>query len=90
LARLDMETGRRDFVYLDDTHLGEPVFVADATAADEQGWLLSLGLDGKTGKSFLGVFRSDQLADGPLARILLQHPTPLSFHGAWYDRANPV
>ncbi len=90
LARLDMESGRRDCVYLDDTHLGEPIFVPDAAAADERGWLLSLGLDGKTGKSFLGVFHSDRLTDGPLARILLQHPTPLSFHGAWHDRANPV
>jgi all-trans-8'-apo-beta-carotenal 15,15'-oxygenase len=87
LARLEMDTGKREHVYLDDTHLGEPIFVPDSAIGEEQGWLLSVGLDGRTGNSFLGVFRSDRLADGPTARVLLQHPTPLSFHGYWHDRA---
>jgi len=83
LARLDMDTGKRDAVHLDDTHLGEPIFVPDETADEEQGWLLTMGLDGRSGNSFLGIFRSDRLADGPTARVLLRHPTPLSFHGFW-------
>lgn len=84
LARLNVDTGQRDVAILgDQVHLGEPIFVPDRDAPDEQGWLLSLGLDGGTGHSFLGVFRSERLADGPLARVLLQHPTPLSFHGWW-------
>ncbi len=87
LARLDMDSGKREHVYLDDVHLGEPIVVPDDTMGEEQGWLLSLGLDGKTGNSFLGIFRSDRLADGPTARVLLRHPTPLSFHGYWHERA---
>lgn len=87
LLRVDMENGDRLAVSLgDDTHLGEPVFVRDPAAGPEHGWLLSLGLDGRTGKSFLAVFRSDRLNDGPLARVLLEHPTPLSFHGYWHGR----
>lgn len=90
LARLDMETGKRDFVYMDDTHFGEPVFVPEAAGVEDQGWLLSLGLDGKSGNSFLGIFRAERLADGPVARVWLRHSTPLSFHGAWHDRSHSL
>ncbi|RBP43358.1 all-trans-8'-apo-beta-carotenal 15,15'-oxygenase [Eoetvoesiella caeni] len=84
LARIDVDSGRRDtFSMGAGVHLGEAVFVADETASEEQGWLLSLGLDGTTNRSFLGVFAAHRLADGPVARIQLQHPTPLSFHGWW-------
>jgi len=84
LARIDTAGGRADVIDLGPrTHLGEPIFVPDPAARDERGWLLSLGLDGDSGTSFLGVFPSDALADGPVARIWLEHPTPLSFHGYW-------
>ncbi|MBV2181265.1 MAG: carotenoid oxygenase family protein [Castellaniella sp.] len=84
LARVDTADGRAEVIDLGPrTHLGEPIFVADPAARDERGWLLSLGLDGDSGTSFLGVFASDALADGPVARIWLEHPTPLSFHGYW-------
>jgi all-trans-8'-apo-beta-carotenal 15,15'-oxygenase len=87
LARVDMDSGQREAVFVDDAaHLGEPVFVRDPLSAKEQGWLLTVGLDAITGNSFLGIFRSDRLSSGPLARVLLTHPTPLSFHGYWHDR----
>lgn len=86
LARINMQTGERDAFYMSDkTHLGEPIFVADPNATDEQGWLLSVGLNGETGKSFLGVFAAQQLADGPVAIIHLDFPMPLSFHGWWHN-----
>lgn len=89
LARIDVESGRRDVFSMGAcVHLGEPIYVPDATATEEEGWLLSLGLDGTTGRSFLGVFTAHRLADGPLARIQLEHPTPLSFHG-WWRGAQP-
>jgi len=87
LARVDMDNGRREAIFVDDAaHLGEPVFVRDPLSAAEQGWLLTLGLDALTGRSFLAIFRSDRLSDGPFARVLLTHSTPLSFHGYWHDR----
>lgn len=87
LARIDMDGGQRDVFFAGDmTHLGEPIFVRDTTVNAEEGWLLTLGLDGETGNSFLGIFRSNRLADGPLARIRLTHSTPLSFHGYWHAR----
>ncbi len=87
LARLDVDTGRRDEFYMgDSTHLGEPIYVPDRSAHGEEGWLLSLGLDGKAGHSFLGVFAAHRLSDGPVAVIKLGHPTPLSFHGWWQHK----
>ena len=86
LACLDVESGKREAVLMNDTHLGEPIFVRDACAPDQQGWLLTMGLDGRSGNSFLGIFSSQRLADGPVARVWLRHSTPLSFHGYWHDR----
>lgn len=86
LARINVNSGQMDVVDMGDrTHLGEPIFAPQPDSPSKSGWLLSLGLDGTSGNSFLGVFRSDALADGPLARIWLTHPTPLSFHGHWHD-----
>lgn len=84
LARIDVESGLRDvFSMGPDVHLGEAIYVSEPAASEEKGWLLSLGLDGTTGCSFLGVFAAHRLAEGPVARVLLRHPTPLSFHGWW-------
>lgn len=85
LARIDVQSGVEQVADLgEDTQLGEPIFVAEPGAGPNQGWLLTVGLDGKQGKSFLGIFRAQSLADGPVARVLLNHPTPLSFHGDWH------
>lgn len=87
VARVNADGGQRDTFFMNEsTHMGEPIFVADETAAAEDGWLLSVGLDGASGRSFLAIFRSDRLADGPVARVWLQHSTPLSFHGYWHGR----
>lgn len=84
LARVDVESGRRDvFSMGPNVHLGEPIYVPEVGASEDEGWLLSLGLDGTTGCSFLGVFAAHRLAEGPVACVLLRHPTPLSFHGWW-------
>jgi all-trans-8'-apo-beta-carotenal 15,15'-oxygenase len=86
IARVSADGGQRDVFFMGEaTHMGEPIFVPDG-AEPEQGWLLSLGLDGASGFSFLAIFRTDRLSDGPVARVWLRHSTPLSFHGYWYGR----
>jgi carotenoid cleavage dioxygenase-like enzyme len=59
---------------------GEPVFVAapDAEAEDE-GVLLSVVLDGRTGNSFLLVLDAHTLDE--LARAEVPHHIPFGFHG---------
>ena len=84
LARIDMQTGERQvFMMGDKIQLGEPIYVANPEENDEKGWLLSIGLNGETGKSFLGIFLAHQLSDGPVAIVHLDFPLPLSFHGCW-------
>src|SRR5690606_37301822 len=84
LARINTETGQETVMDMGaQTHMGEPVFVPEPDKGTDFGWLLSLGLDGRTGKSFLGVFRADEVSAGTVARVLLNHATPLSFHGHW-------
>ncbi len=35
------------------------------------------------GRAHLAIFDAEQLADGPVARVHLEHTTPFSFHGTW-------
>ncbi len=59
---------------------GEPVFVAAPDADDEdEGVLLSVVLDGRTGTSFLLVLDAGTLAE--LARAEVPHHIPFGFHG---------
>ena len=80
-----MQTGERETFFMGDkVQLGEPIYVAAPDSTEEQGWLLSVGLDGDTGKSFLGIFAAHHLPEGPVAIVHLDHPMPLSFHGTWH------
>jgi beta,beta-carotene 9',10'-dioxygenase len=59
---------------------GEPVFVAAPEADDEdEGVLLSVVLDGRTGNSFLLVLDARSLDE--LARAEVPHHIPFGFHG---------
>ncbi len=90
LAKIDLNTGKKDTFYFDNkTHVGEPIFVPKSIKKiqreeqNDTGWIFTLALDGLTQKSFLAVFDGDNLSSGPIAKILLTHHTPLSFHGWW-------
>jgi beta,beta-carotene 9',10'-dioxygenase len=59
---------------------GEPVFVASPDAREEDdGVLLSVVLDGHTGRSFLLVLDAHSLDE--LARAEVPHHIPFGFHG---------
>jgi all-trans-8'-apo-beta-carotenal 15,15'-oxygenase len=90
VQRFDTHSGRLDrFAFAEGQYCGEPVFVprpgsAFASEAPSQpGWLLTEVYDGRTRKSFLAVLDAEHLADGPLARVHLEHHVPLSYHGWW-------
>jgi carotenoid cleavage dioxygenase-like enzyme len=64
----------------DGCYPGEPVFVAAPNAAHEdEGALLSVVLDGRTGNSFLLVLDASSLQE--LARAEVPHHIPFGFHG---------
>jgi all-trans-8'-apo-beta-carotenal 15,15'-oxygenase len=87
LARIDMKVGLVDgFDFGSTTHIGEPIFVPEGVSED-RGYLLAMGLDGESRKSFIAVMDAGNLSAGPLARVNLRHHTPLSFHGCWAAQA---
>jgi len=86
IARVDFNDGQVSHYDFGDTvHVGEPIFAPDPTRSNDEskGWLLTLGLNGETGKSFLSILDAASLADGPVATLHLEHHCPLSFHGFW-------
>ncbi len=85
VARVDMTTGKREgFGFGPSHYVGEPIF-ASAGPSEGEGWLLAQTLDGTTGKSFLAIFDARKVEAGPVARVLLDHHVPISFHGYWQD-----
>jgi carotenoid cleavage dioxygenase len=91
-AKIDLQTG----VVTDLDHgpgrgAGEPVFVSrpDATAEDD-GWLVTLVHDVPRESAELVVIDAQDLAAGPVARVLLPQRVPYGFHGNWVsDRSTP-
>jgi all-trans-8'-apo-beta-carotenal 15,15'-oxygenase len=88
VARMDMESGQRDaYDFGPRQYALEPVFVPhpsrSASAEREPGWLLTLVYDGDAGRSHLAVLNAERVADGPVARVLLEHAVPIRFHGQW-------
>lgn len=86
IASLNFSNGVTDsFDFGDHVHVGEAIFAPDPAHPEEEsrGWLMTVGLDGKTGMSFLAILDAASIADGPVATVQLTHHTPLSFHGFW-------
>ena len=70
-----MASGAKHFV-------GEPIF-APSGGREGQGWLLAQVLSGETDKSFVAIFDAENVASGPVAKVMMEHHVPLSFHGWW-------
>ena len=90
LACVDTEGGQTTAFHFGDGHyVSEPVFVPDSAhpidpeSSEDHGWLIAEVLEGRSGTSFLAVFDAAHIADGPLAKVRLNHHLPLSFHGWW-------
>ncbi|MSM39608.1 MAG: dioxygenase [Geobacter sp.] len=85
VERHDLQTGKRlrhDFGA--GCFCTEPVFVPRPGVADEgSGWVLTEVYDSRTRRSFLAVLDGERLADGPVARVMLRHHVPFSYHGWW-------
>ena len=85
VERIDLQTGQRTrYDFGAGCYCGEPVFVPRSDSPEEgSGWLLTEVYDSRTRKSLLAVLESERLADGPLARVMLRHHVPFSYHGWW-------
>jgi len=91
ITRLDTINGKADTYDFEENILcGEPIFVPVTGysyipgSPDEPGWIMTLCYNGNTKKSFVAVLRADRIADGPVAKVHLNHHSPYSMHGFWY------
>lgn len=90
IGSLDMDTGREThFYFREGLFCTEPLFVPlpgmtyDPESGQEPGWLLSVVYDSASRRSFLAVLRADNIADGPVALVHLNHHSPFTMHGFW-------
>jgi all-trans-8'-apo-beta-carotenal 15,15'-oxygenase len=85
IERVDLQSGQRTrYDFGAGCYCSEPVFVPRHNAAPEgSGWVLTEVYDSRTRKSLLAVLDGEHMADGPLARVMLRHHVPFSFHGWW-------
>jgi len=85
VERVDLQTGqctRYDFGA--GCYCSEPVFVPRPDTSEEgSGWVLTEVYDSRTRKSLLAILDGERLSDGPLARVMLRHHVPFSYHGWW-------
>ncbi len=88
IGRLDPETGTMTADRLPShQRASEPVFVPRVGARDEaDGHVLTLCYDGHQDRSFVAIHDGLRVADGPVARLWLDHRVPMTFHGIWAPR----
>lgn len=83
VAKLDMQSGRREeYRFGSGNFVSEPIF-APRGAEEGDGWLLAQVQERESGNNFLAIFDADNIPAGPAARVHLTHHVPLSFHGFW-------
>ncbi len=80
IVKADVAERRGSVWHEDGCYPGEPVFVAEPGAQDEDaGVLLSVVFDGRKGNSFLLVLDAASLDE--VARTEVPHHIPFGFHG---------
>lgn len=85
LVHADLVSGkRREYHAGPGRFVMEPVFVPrKESAAEGDGWLVSLQYDQSRNLSDFVVFDTDDIARGPIARVELPTRVPFGFHGNW-------
>lgn len=88
VAKVDLDRGTTRRWSEPGLHPGEAVFVpAPSPAAEDDGVLLSLALDGRAERSVLYCLDAGTLTER--ARAPLPHRLPYGFHGQFYGRTDP-
>lgn len=85
VARTAVDTGHTDlYSYGADHMVEEHLFIPEpGTAPGAAGWVLGTALDLKQRCTVLACFRSDRLADGPVALAKLPYALPLGLHATF-------
>jgi carotenoid cleavage dioxygenase-like enzyme len=85
IAHLDLASGRRtDFLFEAGDSPGEPVFIPRSdSAAEGDGWLVSVVYRGDEDRSDFIVLDAQDVAAGPIATAKMPRRVPFGFHGNW-------
>lgn len=85
LLRHDLRAGAvEEKTFGPGTHAGEGVFVAASpTAAEDEGWVLSVVYDEGRDASDLVVLDATAFSGPPVATVHLPQRVPFGFHGSW-------
>jgi len=84
LVKVDVQHKTSKTWFEEGTYPGEPVFVASPQAtAEDDGIILSVVLDGKTGNSFLLILAADNFSE--IARANVPQHVPFGFHGQYFS-----
>jgi carotenoid cleavage dioxygenase len=88
LARYDLERGSAVAYHPGEGHwLSEAPFApADGARAEEEGYIVGFVWNERAARSEVWVTDARQIADGPVARILLPQRVPHGFHATWVSR----
>lgn len=85
-AQLDSQSHQQHRYFAPDNHLvSEPVFVPNGSREDS-GWVLQLTQDTSIGKSYLAVFDTQRIDDGPVAKLWFDQGIPATFHGVFVSK----
>ena len=84
INRINIQTGEKNtFNFGRGQYCGEPIYISENQSTEYEGWVMSLVFDETTDRSYVAVLRADAIPDGPVAKIHLNHHSPMSFHGTW-------
>ncbi|MBM7117306.1 carotenoid oxygenase family protein [Archangium primigenium] len=88
VIKVDMDTGAETVVRLgDEHHPSEPLFIPrPGGKAEDDGWLLIQGYDAAQDQSYIAVLDAKTPQSGPVARVVLEHVFPFTFHGTWVPK----
>jgi carotenoid cleavage dioxygenase-like enzyme len=88
IAKFDCEKQKSEkWIPKEYEFCGEPMFAARKNASPEEddGYILSVLLNGKTKESEIVVLRANAVADGPIARVPLGMRVPHGLYGCFTD-----
>lgn len=85
ITRLNLKEGRsQTFSFTGGELTSEPVFVPRKGATSEaEGYVLAYVFHPTTDTSYMGVWESQRLEDGPVAKVWFEQTIPTTFHGNW-------
>lgn len=88
IGHFDHQTGQTERYSLGQCYTSEAIFVPrSANSAEGDGYLLAVVTSNESKTSSLYIFDALKVAEGPLAKVHLNHRVPVGFHGAWRQRS---